>query len=63
MTMAARLVGVCMPVVVRQLRHLDLGLDARPRDMTHHGSGQRAPNREQHCQQHKEPDAKRFHRC
>lgn len=63
MMAATRHVGVRMPVVVRALSHLNLGLHARPRDMAHHGSSQRAPNREQHCQQHKEPDAKRFHRC
>ena len=58
----ARAMGV-LPVVVRLLSHLNFGLHARARGRAHHGSSQRAPKREQHCHQHEEPDAKRFHSC
>lgn len=58
-----RRVRVRMPVVVRLLSHQNLGLHARPRDRAHHGSCQRAPQREQHCHQYQEPDAKQLHRC
>jgi len=63
MVVSAGRVGVCLPVVVRLFSQLNLGLHARACDVAHHGSGQRAPKREQHCHQHDEPDAKRFHRC
>lgn len=58
----ARLVVVCMPVVVRLLSHRNFGLRSRACDWAHHGSSQRAPKREQHCKQHQEPNAKRLHR-
>ena len=53
---------VAMAVVMRLLGDVNLGLHARPRNWAHHGSSQRAPQREQHGHQNQEPDAKRFHR-
>lgn len=49
-------------VVVRLLSQHNLGLHTRACDRAHHGSSQRAPQREQHCHEYQEPDAKRLHR-
>lgn len=48
------------------LGHVDLdvnvGRPPRAGHRAHHGSRQPAPQREQHCQQNHEPEAKRLHR-
>lgn len=56
MVASAGPVAVRVPGVMGLLSYLNLGLHARTRDRAHHGSSERAPEREQHCKQQDEPE-------
>ncbi|GAC1538386.1 MAG: hypothetical protein NVS2B4_18440 [Ramlibacter sp.] len=53
--------GVHLVISVRVLGQLHLSLNAELRHWAQHACGERAPNRQQHNEQHKKPMAKRLH--